>query len=145
MKKFKSYWRKYFIVTFFLLFFSASISKLAILQPFESFNYSIFIFYAVISPFIFWWACSGITSKNNYKFVATVTGSMTVKLLLSVIFIVGYAMITKPAEGTKPFFIIPFFVDYCCFTILEVVEMVKLSKASSAKISSTDSVLKNEY
>ncbi len=132
----KSYWRKFFIVTFFMALFSVSVSRLAKMQPFEIFTISIFLFYAMLSPVLFFWASNGITSKNNYKFVSAITGSMTVKLLLSLLFVVAYAIFFKPA---KPYFIIPFFVDYSCYTILEVVEMMKLTKSSNTKISSTDS------
>lgn len=132
----KSYWRKYFTVTLILIVFCGAASKLVKLQPYENFTYSIFIFYAVLSPLLFLWASKGITSKNNYKFVSAVTGSMTVKLLLSLVFVVAYAVLFKPE---KPYFIIPFFVDYSCYTILEVAEMMKLTKTSNSKFNTTDS------
>jgi len=126
----KSYWRKYFVVTLMMIVFSIVVSRLENMQPFENFTYSIFIFYAVLSPIMFWWASKGIISNNNYKFVTAITGSMTVKLLLSLVFVVTYAFLFKPG---KPYFIIPFFVDYSCYTILEVVEMMKLTKISNRK------------
>ncbi len=113
-----------------LIVFSIAVSRLENMQPFENFTYSIFIFYAVLSPIMFWWASKGIISNNNYKFVTAITGGMTIKLLLSLVFIVTYAFIFKPG---KPNFIIPFFVDYSCYTILEVVEMMKLTKTSNRK------------
>ena len=136
MNQLKSYWGKYFVVTFMLAMSCVSISRLEKMQPFENFTYSIFIFYAVLSPLLFLWAAKGITSKNNYKFISAVTGSMTVKLLLSLVFVVAYAVLFKPE---KPYFIIPFFVDYSCYTILEVSEMMKLTKTSNSKFNTTDS------
>lgn len=130
MNTLKSYWRKYFVVTLMLIVFSIAVSRLENMQPFENFTYSIFIFYAVLSPIMFWWASKGIISNNNYKFVTAITGSMTIKLLLSLVFIVTYAFLFKPG---KPYFIISFFVEYSCYTILEVVEMMKLTKISNRK------------
>ena len=126
----KSYWRKYFLVTFFLALFSVAITRLPFMQPHELFTVLLLIFNALLSPFIFWIASRGITDKNNYRFVNAVMGSMTIKLLLSVIFIMVYAMMAAPG---KPYFIIPFFVDYVSYTILEVREMVKLTKLSHPK------------
>ncbi len=130
MNSLKSYWRKYFAVTFMMALFCIAVSQLDKMQPFENFTYSIFIFYAVLSPLLFWWASKGILSNNNYKFITAITGSMTVKLLLSLVFIVAYAFLFKPG---KPYFIIPFFIDYSCYTILEVVEMMKLTKIANRK------------
>lgn len=118
------------MVTFIMAMFCVAVSRLEKMQPFESFTIAVFIFYALVSPVLFWWASKGILSNNNYKFITAITGSMTVKLLLSLVFVVAYAFLFKPG---KPYFIIPFFVDYSCYTILEVVEMMKLTKIANRK------------
>ncbi len=110
--------------------FSVAVSQLEKMQPYQNFTIAIFIFYALLSPVLFWWASKGILSDNNYKFITAVTGSMTVKLLLSLVFVVAYAFVFKPG---KPYFIIPFFIDYSCYTILEVIEMTKLTKKVNRK------------
>jgi hypothetical protein len=76
-------------------------------------------------------AARGISTNNSYRFVSMVTGSFTGKLLLCVVFILMYALIAKPAG--KPFFILPFFLYYIVFTVLEVWALLKLNKQASRK------------
>lgn len=64
-------------------------------------------------------------NKSNHLFVAAISGVMIVKLLFTIIFIIVFVLTLKPVDG---FFIVPMFVCYMCYTILEVVEMVRLTK-----------------
>ena len=120
-----SYLRKYFLVTFFMALFVVAITRLSWFSTYEIFSAAIFIFYAVLSPILFWLASKGIMNKSNQRFVAAISGVMTVKLLLTIIFMIVFVIMMKPADG---FFIVPMFVCYMCYTILEVVEMVRLTK-----------------
>lgn len=68
-------------------------------------------------------------SANKHHFTNLVLGVTFSKLMLAIVFVLGYNQLVQP--GSR-FFIIPFFVVYLIYTIYETYLMMKLGQTSSS-------------
>jgi hypothetical protein len=70
-------------------------------------------------------ASRSIAGNNHRQFSTAIMAGLTFKLLASALFVLIYSLFKQPDTILV---IIPFFLFYICFTILEVVEFMRLNK-----------------
>ena len=128
---FTSYFKNLFIATLILTLLTYFLCRLEQFASTQLFIWSSLVFFFLLSCGVYAMASRGISTANNHRFVSMITGSFTGKLLLCVVYVLVYALIVRP-EG-KPFFIIPFFIYYIVFTVMEVWALLKLTKQTGHK------------
>ncbi len=94
------------------------------------FAYSSILFFTLTTALIFFISYRSISGNNHRQFSTAVMAGMTIKLFASALFVLLYSLIYKPASIL---IVIPFFVYYLCFTIIEVAEYLRLNKSIQNK------------
>lgn len=85
-------------------------------------------FFILLSLGMFLLAAGAAVSKDKNAFTRMLMVFTLGKLLLTVVLIIGYQMIVKPAEI---YYVIPFFMIYISFTVFETYFLTKLGKIKS--------------
>ncbi|PSR01835.1 MAG: hypothetical protein BRD50_08125 [Bacteroidetes bacterium SW_11_45_7] len=97
------------------------------LSNIETFSWISLLFFLILSTISF--QLNAFTLLNHLKqrfmqiFLATIVG----KFLLSIVLIVSYALIANPSTYR---FIVPFFVFFLLYKVIEIVFILQLSKES---------------
>lgn len=91
----------------------------------NSFVFSSIIFFTILTALIHMLASRSIAGNNHRQFSTAIMAGLTFKLLASALFVLIYSLFKRPDTILV---IIPFFLFYICFTILEVVEFMRLNK-----------------
>lgn len=90
------------------------------------FAYSSILFFAFTTALIYFISYRSISGNNHRQFSTAVMAGMTIKLFASALFVLIYSLLKKP---DSILIVLPFFVYYLCFTILEVAEYLRLNKS----------------
>lgn len=89
------------------------------------FSWSCWLFFIVFSIAVYLFGLRAARSPNRQAFTNATVGFIFFKMMLSVAFVFIYVKINKPPNAL---FIIPFFINYLCFTIFETRFMIQLGK-----------------
>lgn len=92
--------------------------------------YGLLIFFFVFSLIAVWLSQNALRANNHRQFLNALTGSMVAKVLLTAFLVLILALVEKPKSVLV---VIPMFVFYVVFTVLEVTEFLKLNKQASLK------------
>ena len=90
--------------------------------------YGLLIFFFVFSLVAVWLSQNALRANNHRRFLNALTGSMVAKVLLTAFLVLIFGLVEKPASVLV---VIPMFVYYAVFTVLEVVEFLKLNKQAT--------------
>jgi hypothetical protein len=93
-------------------------------------GYGLLIFFFVFSIVAVILSQKAIAQNNHRKFVNALTGSMVGKVLLTALLVLILGLVEKPKSILV---VVPMFVYYVSFTILEVVEFLRLNKKVSTQ------------
>lgn len=74
---------------------------------------------------------SSSSTANKYAFIRVVMISVFLKMMLSIILLFVYTKVSHPSTR---FFLIPFFINYLVFTVLEVWVLMRLGKTKTVEI-----------
>ncbi len=96
----------------------------------NTFAYSSIAFFAIVTALIHFIARRSIAGNNHRRFSTAIMGGMTIKLFSSALFVLIYSLFKKPESII---IIIPFFIFYISFTVLEVMEFMRLNKMLQEK------------
>jgi len=105
-----------------LLFILHQPDKFSHLPPF---SWSCWLFFIVFSIGVYFYGLRAARSPNRQAFTNATIGFIFLKMVSSVAFVFIYVKINKPPDAL---FIIPFFINYLCFTIFETRFMILLGK-----------------
>ena len=89
------------------------------------FSWSCWLFFVVFSIAVYFFGLAAAQSPNRQAFTNATMGFIFFKMMLSVAFVFVYVKLNKPPDAL---FIIPFFINYLCFTIFETRFMILLGK-----------------
>ncbi|MFT4664555.1 MAG: Zn-dependent protease with chaperone function [Polaribacter sp.] len=92
----------------------------------DIFSISIFFFVA-FSVLTYWLADSAAHSSNKFAFTQATFLFLFGKLLFSVLILVVYKLVALPETNL---YVLPFFLVYLCYTILETGFMMRLGRIS---------------
>jgi len=95
------------------------------LYPHQSLSWISWGFFILFCWAMFVIGSKSANSENKNLFGQLFLVSTFFKMLLSILIIVGYAILTKPTDF---YFVLPFFAIYTIFTIYEIYFMTKLAK-----------------
>lgn len=113
------------ILLSFLLLLLFILHSFTLFQPYWDLSVLSMIFYVVLSVFMFLLGKKTAANQNVNDFSQVVFGSIIGKMFLTVVLVVMYFEIAKPADQ---YFLLPFFLIYLTFTAFETYFMMKLSK-----------------
>lgn len=91
----------------------------------SGFSWSCWLFFVVFSIAVYIFGLVAARSPNRQAFTNATMGFIFFKMMLSVAFVFVYVKLNKPPDAL---FIIPFFINYLCFTIFETRFMIQLGK-----------------
>jgi hypothetical protein len=91
----------------------------------NTFAYSSILFFSLITLTIYLTVQRNIAGNNHRQFSTAIMGGMTIKLFCSALFVLIYSLFKRPESII---IVVPFFIYYICFTILEVTEFMRLNK-----------------
>lgn len=131
-----NYFKKLFIVTVILALLALLANQTELFASFQLFTWLSLTFFFLVSCGVYLMASKGVSANSSYRFVSMVMGSFTGKLMLCIVFLLLYVAIAKP-QG-KPFFIIPFFIFYIVYTVMEMIELLKLNSKKNTEKQKTD-------
>lgn len=92
--------------------------------------YGLLVFFFVFSIAVILLSQNALTAKNHRLFVNALTGSMVAKVLLTAFVVLVFGLIERPKSIL---IVVPLFVYYTTFTVLEVIEFLRLNKKYSSK------------
>lgn len=98
-----------------------------------NFSLSAVVLFIILSVMAYYLGKRGATSTNKYRFVHIIVFFILLKMVASIVLIVGYI---KLAEPTGKVFIVPFLVVYLFYTIFEVYFLEKIARLKPATKSS---------
>lgn len=133
-----NYFKKLFIVTVILALLALLANQTELFVSFQLFTWLSLTFFFLVSCGVYLMASKGVSANSSYRFVSMVMGSFTGKLMLCTVFLLLYVVIAKP-QG-KPFFIIPFFILYIVYTVMEMIELLKLNAKKAQGKQNTDTL-----
>lgn len=105
-----------------ILFILHQFDKFSHLPPF---SWSCWLFFVLFSMAVFFFGLKAARSSNRHDFTNASMGFIFFKMMLSVGFVFVFVKLNKPPDAL---FIIPFFINYLCFTIFETRFMIQLGK-----------------
>jgi len=105
-----------------ILFILHQFDKFSHLPPF---SWSCWLLFVAFSQAVFFFGLRAAQSTNRHDFTNASMGFIFFKMMLSVGFVFIYVKLTQPTDAL---FIIPFFINYLCFTIFETRFMILLGK-----------------
>ena len=98
------------------------LTLLPLLSPFALFAWLSLGFFTLLTAGVYAMYDKGALARSNAVFMSLVFGAFGIKLFISVIFLLVYFFVAgRPAL----WFVLPFFVHYFGFTILETVFVVR--------------------
>lgn len=103
-------------VSFLIAVIIGVLADYSLLGEQPNFTWICLLFFTFITLFTLYLAELSSKSSTASKSVFTVLGAMTLKFVFSILLIIGYYLAVKPAKAT---FIIPFFVLYAVFAVIE--------------------------
>jgi len=87
--------------------------------------YGLLIFFFMFSLVAVWLSQNALRANNHRQFLNALTGSMVAKVLLTAFLVLIFGLVERPKSVLV---VIPMFVYYAVFTVLEVVEFLKLNR-----------------
>lgn len=105
-----------------ILFILHQFDKFSHLPPF---SWSCWLLFVAFSKAVFFFGLQAARSPNRLDFTNVSMGFIFFKMMLSVGFVFVFVKLSKPPNAL---FIIPFFINYFCFTIFETRFMIRLGK-----------------
>jgi len=90
--------------------------------------YGLLFFFFVFSLVAVWLSQNALRANNHRQFLNALTGSMVAKVLLTAFLVLIFGLVEKPKSVLV---VIPMFVYYTVFTVLEVVEFLRLNKQAT--------------
>ncbi len=114
-----------------LLLTAVAAALILVLQQFSFFkpllapSWFSLAYFSVSTALLYFLAHQGTQSRQHAKFMAFIFGAMGIKVMFSVIIIVGYYFIFKPGSRL---FILPFLFFYVVYTIFETIYLAKAAK-----------------
>ena len=99
-------------------------------RAFQLFTWLSLGFFFVVTAVTLNIALNGLKKKSSHGFVASINGTVLIKLFLSIALIIGYMLLTKPGNAA---FIIPFFCFYILFTFFEIRQLLNAQKAEAGR------------
>jgi hypothetical protein len=125
-----SFYIRLLILTILLLAISYASQLIPANNIINHFAYSSILFFAVITWLIYFITHRSIAGSNHRQFSTAVMAGMTIKLFASALFVLIYSLIKKPESIL---IVLPFFVYYLCYTVLEVYEYLRLNRSLQSK------------
>lgn len=105
-----------------ILFILHQFDKYSHLPPF---SWSCWLLFIAFSQAVFFFGLRAARSTNRHDFTNVSMGFIFFKMMLSVGFVFIYVKLIEPPDAL---FIIPFFINYLCFTVFETRFMILLGK-----------------
>lgn len=96
-------------------------------QVHAAFAWGTLVFFILFTLLAFWYGSMSARSNNKHQFTNAFMGLTMVKMLFSLMIVVGYFFLAKP---TDKLFIVPFFGIYLIYTIFETTLLMKLGRTS---------------
>lgn len=90
--------------------------------PFAWGTLGFFILFTVLA---FWYGGVAARSSNNHQFTNAFMGLTMIKMLFSLMIVVGYFFLAKPSNKL---FIVPFFGVYLIYTVFETALLMQLGR-----------------
>lgn len=81
-----------------------------------------FFLFSVIAVFL---SQNALVASNNRRFLNAITGSLVAKVLLTAVVVLIFALVDRPKSILV---VVPLFIYYVVFTVLEVSEFMKLNR-----------------
>ena len=91
------------------------------------FAWGTFAFFVLFTLLAFWYGNMAARSTNKHQFTNAFMGLTMIKMLFSLMIVVGYFFLAKPADKL---FIVPFFGIYLIYTVFETALLMKLGRTS---------------
>jgi hypothetical protein len=91
------------------------------------FAWGTFAFFVLFTLLAFWYGSMAARSTNKHQFTNAFMVLTMIKMLFSLMIIVGYFFLAKPANKL---FIVPFFGIYLIYTIFETALLMRLGRSN---------------
>lgn len=92
--------------------------------------YGLLVFFFVFSIIAVFLSQNALVTSNHRRFLNAITGSMVAKVLLTAFVVLIFALVDRPKSVLV---ILPLFVYYVVFTVMEVSEFMKLNRKAALK------------
>ena len=92
------------------------------------FNWAAIIFFAVLTALLYLFSRNAMRSQSNPKFFMYAFGSMGIKFMACVVAVFIYY---KGFTPDSIFFILPFFLMYAIFTVVEITSLIRIIQENS--------------
>jgi hypothetical protein len=125
MMETKSFWKSLSIVTLFTLVAMLLLHQLKPFQSLLTFNIACVILFFFLTIFAYFAGKKAALSSNNYRFIQLIILFIFIKMVLSLVLVLGYWNAFQP--DTK-LFVIPFILVYLIFTIFELYFLENLAR-----------------
>ena len=96
-------------------------------QVHAAFAWGTFAFFVLFTLLAFWYGNMAARSTNKHQFTNAFMGLTMIKMLFSLMIVVGYFFLAKPADKL---FIVPFFGIYLIYTVFETALLMNLGRNS---------------
>lgn len=120
----KRFYQQLSILTLFIGLVLAALQYFNLLGGYPSFSWTCFIFFSLITPLTILLASLSQKSSKASKGLYIIMGSMGLKFLMSLAIIIIYYLVVRP---TEPKFILPFFLLYTIYTVLETKMLLQMT------------------
>jgi hypothetical protein len=87
--------------------------------------YGLLVYFFVFSIIAVFLSQNALVANNHRRFLNALTGSLVAKVLLTAFVVLVFALVDRPKSVLV---ILPLFVYYVVFTVLEVAEFMKLNR-----------------
>jgi len=91
------------------------------------FAWGTFTFFVLFTLLAFWYGSMAARSTNKHQFTNAFMVLTMIKMMFSLMIIVGYFFLAKPANKL---FIVPFFGIYLIYTIFETALLMKMGRTN---------------
>lgn len=95
-------------------------------QVHAGFAWSTFAFFLLFTLLAFWYGNMAARSTNKHQFTNAFMILTMIKMLFSLMIVVGYFFLAKP---TDKLFIVPFFGIYLIYTVFETALLMKMGRS----------------
>lgn len=96
-------------------------------QVHAPFAWGTLVFFILFTLLAFWYGNMAARSSNKHQFTNAFMGLTMIKMLFSLMIVVGYFFLAKPSDKL---FIVPFFGIYLIYTVFETALLMKLGRTS---------------
>jgi hypothetical protein len=100
------------------------------------FTWESLAFFFVVTLLLFVLALNGVRNRSHSSFMGTVFGAMAIKFIICIVAVIVYLKVIKP---DSIIFILPFFVMYVIFTVIETASLVRAIKQAEGDSNTTTS------